>query len=193
MVGLDIGPGFLLLVCLTIFFLVSIYVKPAQSPLSMLSVHVSDLQLQSAGFKAPTPIQAQSWPIAMQNRDIVAIAKTGSGKTLGYLLPGFLHLERRRKNSRLGPTILVLAPTRELATQIQDECVKFGRSSRITSTVTFFIFCVNPFCMDGLWYALSPICISKNTVIRVLCNCGTPCSFHQVGFLQLFVGYTWRC
>lgn len=150
MLGLDIGPGFLLLVCLTIFFLVSIYIKPAQCPLRMLSVHVSDLQLQSAGFKAPTPIQAQSWPIAMQNRDIVAIAKTGSGKTLGYLLPGFLHLECRRKNSRLGPTILVLAPTRELATQIQDECVKFGRSSRITSTVTFFFFSVNPFCMDGL-------------------------------------------
>lgn len=93
------------------------------------------LQLQSAGFKTPTPIQAQSWPIAMQNRDIVAIAKTGSGKTLGYLIPAFLHLEQHRTNSRQGPTVLVLAPTRELATQIQDECVKFGRSSRITSTV----------------------------------------------------------
>lgn len=93
------------------------------------------LQLQSAGFKTPTPIQAQSWPIAMQNRDIVAIAKTGSGKTLGYLIPAFLHLEQHRTNSRLGPSVLVLAPTRELATQIQDECVKFGRSSRITSTV----------------------------------------------------------
>lgn len=93
------------------------------------------LQLQGAGFTSPTPIQAQSWPIALQNRDIVAIAKTGSGKTLGYLVPAFLHLERNRTNSRLGPTVLVLAPTRELATQIQDECVKFGRSSRITSTV----------------------------------------------------------
>jgi ATP-dependent RNA helicase DDX5/DBP2 len=94
-------------------------------------------ELQSAGFKTPTPIQAQSWPIAMQNRDIVAIAKTGSGKTLGYLIPAFLHLEQHRTNSRQGPTVLVLAPTRELATQIQDECVKFGRSSRITSTCVY--------------------------------------------------------
>lgn len=98
------------------------------------------LQIQAAGFKSPTPIQAQSWPIAMQNRDIVAIAKTGSGKTLGYLIPAFLHLERHRNNSRLGPSVLVIAPTRELATQIQEECVKFGRSSRITSTVGFWLF-----------------------------------------------------
>lgn len=99
------------------------------------------LQLRSAGFTAPTPIQAQSWPVALQKRDVVAIAKTGSGKTLGYLLPAFLHLLRIRANSRAGPIILVLAPTRELATQIQDEAVKFGRSSRITSTVRVFPLC----------------------------------------------------
>ncbi|KAF2579968.1 hypothetical protein F2Q68_00002532 [Brassica cretica] len=91
----------------------------------------------TAGFSAPTPIQAQSWPIAMQGRDIVAIAKTGSGKTLGYLLPGFMHLQRVRNDSRMGPTILVLSPTRELATQIQDEAVKFGRSSRISCTCLY--------------------------------------------------------
>lgn len=91
--------------------------------------------LLQTGFSAPTPIQAQSWPIAMQNRDIVAVAKTGSGKTLGYLLPGFIHLKKTRKNPQLSPTVLVLSPTRELATQIQDEAVKFGKSSRISCTV----------------------------------------------------------
>lgn len=95
------------------------------------------LQVLHAGFSAPTPIQAQSWPIAIKGRDIVAIAKTGSGKTLGYLIPGFLHLKQRRNNPKLGPTVLVLSPTRELATQIQDEAVKFGRSSRISCTVWF--------------------------------------------------------
>ncbi|XP_062010162.1 DEAD-box ATP-dependent RNA helicase 46-like [Rosa rugosa] len=88
-------------------------------------------EVQNAGFSAPTPIQAQSWPVALQSRDIVAIAKTGSGKTLGYLLPGFMHLKRARNNSQMGPTVLVLSPTRELATQIQDEAMKFGKSSRI--------------------------------------------------------------
>ncbi|KAJ0244681.1 DEAD-box ATP-dependent RNA helicase 14 [Hirschfeldia incana] len=94
-------------------------------------------EVLSAGFSAPTPIQAQSWPIAMQGRDIVAIAKTGSGKTLGYLIPGFMHLQRIRNDSRMGPTILVLSPTRELATQIQEEAVKFGRSSRISCTCLY--------------------------------------------------------
>ncbi|KAG6383251.1 hypothetical protein SASPL_157006 [Salvia splendens] len=98
------------------------------------SIHVKGFA-QQAGFSAPTPIQAQSWPIAIQGRDIVAIAKTGSGKTLGYLIPGFIHLKEKRNNPKMGPTILVLSPTRELATQIQDEAVKFGKSSRISCTI----------------------------------------------------------
>lgn len=94
-------------------------------------------QIYSAGFSSPTPIQAQTWPIALQGRDIVAIAKTGSGKTLGYLLPAFILLRQCRNNPQNGPTVLVLAPTRELATQIQDEAIKFGRSSRVCCTVSF--------------------------------------------------------
>lgn len=106
-----------------------------------------------AGFSSPTPIQAQTWPVALQGRDIVAIAKTGSGKTLGYLIPAFIHLKRCQNNPQIGPTVVVLAPTRELATQIQSEAVKFGRSSRVACTVcsassymelfmTMFFLCV---------------------------------------------------
>ncbi|KAL6960577.1 RNA helicase [Sarracenia purpurea var. burkii] len=94
-------------------------------------------EVHQAGFSAPTPIQAQSWPIALQSRDIVAVAKTGSGKTLGYLIPGFMHLKRGRNNPQLGPTVLVLSPTRELATQIHDEAVKFGKSSKISCTCLY--------------------------------------------------------
>ena len=46
-------------------------------------------RFRSAGFSAPTPIQAQTWPIALGNRDVVSIAKTGSGKTLAFLLPAY--------------------------------------------------------------------------------------------------------
>lgn len=67
----------------------------------------------------------------------MAIAKTGSGKTLGYLIPGFAHLKKHRNNPRMGPTVLVLSPTRELATQIQDEAVKFGNSSQISCTCLY--------------------------------------------------------
>ncbi|KAL0388929.1 UNVERIFIED_CONTAM: DEAD-box ATP-dependent RNA helicase 40 [Sesamum radiatum] len=65
-------------------------------------------EMHFAGFSAPTPIQAQTWPIALQNRDIVAIAKTGSGKTLGYLIPAFIHLRRQHNNPQNGPTVLCL-------------------------------------------------------------------------------------
>ncbi|KAJ0864263.1 putative RNA helicase [Helianthus annuus] len=91
-------------------------------------------QIYAAGFASPTPIQAQTWPIALQNRDTVAIAKTGSGKTLGYLIPAFMLLRHCNNNPQNGPTV-VLAPTRELATQIQDEVIKFGQCIRISCTV----------------------------------------------------------
>ncbi|XP_054805610.1 DEAD-box ATP-dependent RNA helicase 46 [Prosopis cineraria] len=94
-------------------------------------------EIYSAGFSTPTPIQAQTWPVALQGRDIVAIAKTGSGKTLGYLMPAFMILRQRRNNPQNGPTVLVLAPTRELATQIQDEAIKFGQSSRVSCTCLY--------------------------------------------------------
>eukprot|EP00193_Tetraselmis_chui_P004067 CAMPEP_0177768674 /NCGR_PEP_ID=MMETSP0491_2-20121128/9858_1 /TAXON_ID=63592 /ORGANISM="Tetraselmis chuii, Strain PLY429" /LENGTH=522 /DNA_ID=CAMNT_0019285519 /DNA_START=255 /DNA_END=1820 /DNA_ORIENTATION=+ len=94
-------------------------------------------EIRKAGFSHPTPIQAQSWAVAMQGRDVVAIAKTGSGKTCGYLLPGLLHINATRKDPRAGPTILCLAPTRELAVQIKDEADKFGRSSGIRNTCVY--------------------------------------------------------
>nr|PNR49093.1 hypothetical protein PHYPA_010989 [Physcomitrium patens] len=105
--------------------------EAAEFPIALLG------ELQKAGFSSPTPIQAQSWPIAMQSKDVVAVAKTGSGKTLGYLVPAFLHLASHRNNSRKGPTALVLAPTRELVMQIHDECAKFGTSSDIVGTCLY--------------------------------------------------------
>lgn len=92
------------------------------------------LQIRRAGFKAPTVIQAQAWPIALAGRDIVAIAKTGSGKTCGFLLPGIMHIRAARKDPRYGPTVLVLAPTRELAMQIKSEADKFGGHSGVRNT-----------------------------------------------------------
>jgi ATP-dependent RNA helicase DDX42 len=87
--------------------------------------------LARAGFEAPTPIQSQSLPILLSGRDLIGIAKTGSGKTLAYALPLIRHVSAQRpgsgKESDGGPVGLVLAPTRELATQIYDVARKFGR------------------------------------------------------------------
>jgi ATP-dependent RNA helicase DDX5/DBP2 len=94
--------------------------------------------VQSQGFSAPTPIQSQGWPMAMSGRDMVGIAKTGSGKTLAYVLPGIVHINAQPYlEPGDGPIVLVLAPTRELAMQIQVECSKFGHSSKIKSLCVY--------------------------------------------------------
>ena len=82
--------------------------------------------LLSQHFDQPSPIQAASWPVAAAGFDLLAIAKTGSGKTLGYLLPALTVCHENKKTAR-GPLALVMAPTRELAMQIQKEATKFGK------------------------------------------------------------------
>ncbi|GAQ84450.1 ATP-dependent RNA helicase DDX5/DBP2 [Klebsormidium nitens] len=94
-------------------------------------------KLSSGGFEKPFPIQAQSWPLGLQGRSLVAVAKTGSGKTLGYLLPGLVEVLKKKNDRRVGPTVLVLAPTRELANQIQEEASKFGRIAGLTSVCLY--------------------------------------------------------
>jgi len=95
-------------------------------------------EIHKAGFDAPTPIQAQGWAIALTGADMVGIAQTGSGKTLGYLLPGIIHSNHQPYLERGdGPIVLVLAPTRELAQQIQEVAHQFGSSSRLKSTCVF--------------------------------------------------------
>lgn len=85
-------------------------------------------EILAAGFQKPTPIQSQGWPMALSGRDVVGVAETGSGKTLAYLLPAILHIGAQPPlRSGDGPVALVLAPTRELAVQIQAECQRFGR------------------------------------------------------------------
>uniref|UniRef100_A0A673J4Y7 RNA helicase n=1 Tax=Sinocyclocheilus rhinocerous TaxID=307959 RepID=A0A673J4Y7_9TELE len=80
------------------------------------------------GFKKPTPIQSQAWPIVLKGTDLIGIAQTGTGKTLSYLLPGFIHMDEQpvRRDKRDGPGMLVLTPTRELALQIEAECNKYS-------------------------------------------------------------------
>jgi len=88
-------------------------------------------------FTAPTAIQSQGWPIALSGLDLVGIAMTGSGKTLAYLLPAIIHINRQPYLERGdGPIVLVLAPTRELAQQIQEVAVEFGRTSKIKILVS---------------------------------------------------------
>jgi ATP-dependent RNA helicase DDX5/DBP2 len=95
-------------------------------------------EVKQQGFDNPTAIQSQGWPMALSGRDMIGVAQTGSGKTLSYCLPAIVHINAQPLLSPGdGPIVLVLAPTRELAVQIQQECSKFGRSSRIRNTCVY--------------------------------------------------------
>jgi len=85
-------------------------------------------EVHRAGFAAPTPIQSQGFALALTGQDMVGIAQTGSGKTLGYLLPGIIHCNNQPYLERVdGLIVLVLASTRELAqaSRLKNTCV-FG-------------------------------------------------------------------
>ncbi|KAM4729214.1 putative ATP-dependent RNA helicase DDX43 [Anableps anableps] len=84
--------------------------------------------IERVGFVKPTPIQSQAWPVLLSGEDLIAIAQTGTGKTLAYLLPGFIHMDGQPvpRAKRGGPGMLVLTPTRELALQIEAECNKYS-------------------------------------------------------------------
>ncbi len=94
--------------------------------------------LRSENFVKPTSIQAQGWPMALSGRNMVGIADTGSGKTLSFILPAIVHINHQPTLTRGdGPIAVVLAPTRELAQQIQTVSEKYGRSSRVKSVCVF--------------------------------------------------------
>uniref|UniRef100_A0A3Q3WC31 RNA helicase n=1 Tax=Mola mola TaxID=94237 RepID=A0A3Q3WC31_MOLML len=99
--------------------------------------YVMDVLMQQ-NFKEPTAIQSQGFPVALSGRDMVGIAQTGSGKTLAYLLPAIVHINHQPYLERGdGPICLVLAPTRELAQQVQQVTYDYGKSSRIKSTCVY--------------------------------------------------------
>ncbi|KAJ2790433.1 ATP-dependent RNA helicase dbp2 [Coemansia guatemalensis] len=96
------------------------------------------VEIKKLGFEKPTPIQSQGWPMALSGRDMVGIASTGSGKTLAYTLPGIVHISAQALlKPGDGPIVLILAPTRELAVQIQTECNKYGANSHIRNTCVY--------------------------------------------------------
>uniref|UniRef100_A0A3Q3NN25 Probable ATP-dependent RNA helicase DDX46 n=1 Tax=Labrus bergylta TaxID=56723 RepID=A0A3Q3NN25_9LABR len=84
--------------------------------------------LKRHGYEKPTPIQAQAIPAVMSGRDLIGIAKTGSGKTIAFLLPMFRHImDQRPLEESEGPISVIMTPTRELALQITKECKKFSK------------------------------------------------------------------
>src|SRR5271166_2664535 len=86
--------------------------------------------VEASGYDRPTPIQAQAIPHALQGRDVLGIAQTGTGKTAAFTLPMLSMLERGRARARM-PRTLILEPTRELAAQVEESFAKYGANHKL--------------------------------------------------------------
>lgn len=91
---------------------------------------MTNANLKRRGYTTPSPIQDQSIPLSMAGHDIIGLARTGSGKTAAFLLPLIQKVEQNPDTQ-----VLILTPTRELATQINTELRDFTQGMRIFSTV----------------------------------------------------------
>lgn len=94
--------------------------------------------IEAMGYKEPSPIQRQAIPIGLAKRDIIGIAETGSGKTAAFLIPLLCYLSQLPQEyidrcQYEGPLAVVMAPTRELAQQIEEECIKLMKFTKFRS------------------------------------------------------------
>lgn len=105
-----------------------------------LSLELDESLLQAIaekGFQAPTIIQAETIPAALDGKDIMGSAPTGTGKTLAFLIPAIQHLLDFPRRKPGPPRILILAPTRELTMQISDEAKDLAKHTNLSiATIT---------------------------------------------------------
>ncbi|MDY8110366.1 DEAD/DEAH box helicase [Fulvimarina sp. 2208YS6-2-32] len=86
--------------------------------------------VEATGYTEPTPIQAEAIPHALQRRDVLGIAQTGTGKTASFVLPMLTMLEKGRARARM-PRTLIIEPTRELAAQVAESFTRYGHDQKI--------------------------------------------------------------
>jgi superfamily II DNA/RNA helicase len=101
-------------------------------PFAKLNLNPSILKaIAQCGYTEPTPIQAQAIPLALAGHDIIGSAQTGTGKTAAFVLPALQRLITPAASHVRGPRVLVLTPTRELASQVTDAVQSYGKFMRV--------------------------------------------------------------
>ncbi|PYI13285.1 P-loop containing nucleoside triphosphate hydrolase protein [Aspergillus japonicus CBS 114.51] len=102
-----------------------------------LGVQTLDV-IEKLGYEKTTSIQAQAIPAIMSGRDVIGVAKTGSGKTIAFLIPMFRHIRDQRPLENMeGPVGLIMTPTRELATQIHKDCKPFLKALNLRAVCAY--------------------------------------------------------
>ncbi|XP_067220905.1 ATP-dependent RNA helicase DDX42-like, partial [Chanodichthys erythropterus] len=95
-------------------------------------------QIRKSEYTQPTPIQCQGVPISLSGRDMIGIAKTGSGKTVAFIWPMLVHImDQKELEPGEGPIAVIVCPTRELCQQIHAECKRFGKVYGLRSVAVY--------------------------------------------------------
>ena len=150
-----------------------------------LSAQVIDV-IKKQGFEGPTSVQSQAIPAIMSGRDVIGVAKTGSGKTIAFLLPMFRHIKDQRPLETLeGPVGLIMAPTRELATQIHRECKPFLRALSLRAICAYGGAPIKDQIADFKRGAEIVVCTPGRMIDLLTANSGRVVNLRRVTFVVL--------
>lgn len=107
-------------------------------PFTQLGLSTAILSaLQEKGYQSPSPVQKEAIPVILSNKDVMACAQTGTGKTAAFVLPMLERLHQSGIKDSIHPQALILTPTRELAAQIYASINTYGKNLAITSTMIY--------------------------------------------------------
>ena len=142
--------------------------------------------ISEQGYEKPTPIQAQAIPAIMSGRDLIGIAKTGSGKTMAFVLPMLRHvLDQPKILINDGPIALIMTPTRELAMQTYSECCKFTKSLGLSVVCAYGGAPIKDQIADLKRGAEIVICTPGRMIDLLLANSGKVTNLRRVTYLVL--------
>src|SRR5271169_4146526 len=107
-------------------------------PFQQLGLEAKILRaVQEAGYTEPTPIQTAAIPPVIAGHDLIGIAQTGTGKTAAFTLPMLTKLAAQPPGQRRGTRVLIIAPTRELVVQIEENVRAYAKHLRLTVATVF--------------------------------------------------------
>lgn len=142
--------------------------------------------INSLGYEKPTSIQAQAIPAITSGRDVIGVAKTGSGKTIAFLLPMFRHIKDQRPlKTGEGPIAIIMTPTRELAVQIFRECKPFLKLLNIRACCAYGGAPIKDQIADLKRGAEIVVCTPGRMIDVLSANAGRVTNLHRCTYLVL--------
>ncbi|KAL1958549.1 hypothetical protein VTO42DRAFT_4146 [Malbranchea cinnamomea] len=150
-----------------------------------LGVQTLDV-IRKLGYERPTAIQSQAIPAIMSGRDVIGVAKTGSGKTIAFLLPMFRHIKDQRPLASMeGPIGLIMTPTRELATQIHKECKPFLKALNLRAVCAYGGAPIKDQIAELKRGAEIVVCTPGRMIDLLAANAGRVTNLHRVTYVVL--------